>query len=59
MAWLSKQCILAPFNKTTRTNNTALVAQLPDESVEYRLLDSVLDESPAMHFPIEFLKSLR
>ena len=45
MAWLSEQCILAPLNETTRTINTALVAQLPGEPVEYRSLDSVLDES--------------
>ena len=35
MAWLSERCILAPLNETTRTINTALVAQLPGESVEY------------------------
>ena len=58
MAWLSEQGILAPLNETTRTINTALVSQLPDESVEYRSLDSILDESQAMHFPIEFLNSL-
>ena len=28
MAWLSERCILAPLNETTRTINTALVAQL-------------------------------
>ena len=58
MAWLSERCILAPLNEITRSINTALVAQLPDESVEYRSLDSVLDESQAMHFPIEFFNSL-
>ena len=56
MAWLSEQCILAPLNETTRTINSASVAQLPDEPVEYRSLDSVLDESQAVHFPIEFLE---
>ena len=56
--WLSEQCILAPLNETTCTINTAMVAQLPDNSVEYRSLDSVLDESQAVHFPIEFLNSL-
>ena len=58
MNWLSERCILAPLNETTRTINTALVAQLPGNSVEYRSLDSVLDESQAVHFPIEFLNSL-
>ena len=58
MAWLSERCILAPLNETTRTINTALVSQLPGESVEYRSLDSVPDESEAVHFPIEFLNSL-
>ena len=58
MAWLSEWCILAPFNEATRTINAALVAQLPGEPVEYRSLDSVLDESQAVHFPIEFLNSL-
>ena len=58
MAWLSEQCILAPLNETTWTINTGLVAQLPGEPVEYRSLDSVLDESQAVHFPIEFLNSL-
>ena len=54
MAWLSERCILAPLNETTWTINTALVAQLPGNPVEYRSLDSVLDESQAVHFPIEF-----
>ena len=58
IAWLSERCILAPLNQTTRTINDTLVAQLPGETVEYRSLDSVLDESQAMHFPIEFLNSL-
>ena len=58
MAWLSERCILAPLNETTRTINTALVAQLPGDPVEYRSLNYVLDESQAMHFPIEFLNSL-
>ena len=47
MAWLSERCILAPLNESTRAINTALVAQLPGESVEYR-------SSQAVHFPIEF-----
>jgi len=58
MVWLSERCILAPLNETTRTINTALVAQLPGEPVEYISLDSVLDESQAVHFPVEFLNSL-
>ena len=58
MTWLSERCILAPLNETTCTINATLVAQLPGESVEYRSLDSVLDESQAVHFPIEFLNSL-
>ena len=58
MAWLSERCILAPLNETTRTINTALIAQLPGEFVKYRSIDSVLDESQAVHFPIEFLNSL-
>ena len=44
ITWLSEQCILAPLNETTRTINATLVAQLPGESVEYRSLDSVLDD---------------
>ena len=58
MAWFSEQCILVPLNETTHTINTPLVAQLPGEPVEYRSLDSVPDESQAVHFPIEFLNSL-
>ena len=58
MAWLSERRILAPHNETIRIINTALVAQLPGEPVEYRSLDSVLNESQAVHFPIEFLNSL-
>ena len=58
MAWLSEWCILAPLNETTQTINTALVARLPGEPVEYRSLDSVLGESQAVHFPIEFLNAL-
>ena len=51
IAWLSERCVLAPLNETTRAINTTLVVQLPGESVEYRSLDCVLDESQAMHFP--------
>ena len=54
MTWLSDRCILAPLNQTTRTISDALVAQLPGESVEYRSLDSVLDESQAVHFLYNF-----
>ena len=42
MSWLSEQCILAPLNETTHAINGILVAQLPGDFVEYRLLDSVL-----------------
>ena len=52
MAWLSERCILAPLNESTHAINTALVAQVPGESVEYRSLDCVLDESQAVDFPI-------
>ena len=58
MGWLSERCILAPLNEITWTIITALVAQLPGDPVEYRSLDSVLDESQAVHFHIEFLNSL-
>ena len=58
MAWLSERCILATLNKTTHSINTALVAQLPGDCVEHRSLDFVLDESQAVHFPVEFLNSL-
>ena len=54
MTWLSERCILAPLNESTHAINTALVAQLPGECIEYRSLDSVLDESQAVQFPIEF-----
>ena len=37
----------------------ALVAQLPGDCVEYRSLDCVPDESQAVHFPVEFLNSLK
>ena len=55
MALLSEWCILDPLGITTWTINTALVAQLPGEPVEYRSLDCVLNESQAVHFLIEFL----
>ena len=58
ISWLSERCILAPLNETTRAINGKLVAQLPGDFVKYRLLDSVPDESQAMHFPTEFLNSL-
>ena len=59
MSWLSERCILAPLNETTRSINGKLVAQLPGDFVEYRSLDSVPDESEAVHFPTEFLNSLK
>ena len=58
MVWLSEWYILAPLNETTPTINTALVVHLLGEPVEYRPLDSALDESQAVHFPIEFSNSL-
>ena len=39
MEWLSERCILAPLNETTCTIYTALLAQLPGDSVEYRSLE--------------------
>ena len=57
MAWLSERCILAPLNQITCTINATLVAQLSGESVKCRSLDSVLDESQAVHL-LEFLNSL-
>ena len=57
-SWLSERCILAPLNETTCTTNGTLAAQLPGDFVEYRSLDSVPDESQAVHFPMEFLNSL-
>ena len=59
MAWLSEHCILAPLNQTTWAISTTLVAQLPGDSVEYRPLDSELEESQAVYFPIEFLEVSR
>ena len=59
MIWLSEQYILALLNENTCTINATLVAQLLSESTEYRSLDSVLHESQAVHFPIEFLTSLQ
>ena len=58
ISWLSERCIVAPLNETTRAIIGALVAQLPGDFVEYRSLDSVPDESQAVHFPTEFLNSL-
>ena len=58
ITWLSERCILAPRNKTIHAINTTLVEQLPGESVQYKSLDSVPDESQAIEFPTEFLNSL-
>ena len=58
ISWLSERYILALLNETTRAINGALVTQLPGDFVEYRSLDSVPDESKAVHFPTEFLNSL-
>ena len=58
VTWLSERYILVPLNESIRAINTALVAQLPGECVEYRSLDSVLDESQSVNFPTEFLNSL-
>ena len=56
MTWLSERCILAPFNESTHAINTALVAQLPGECVEYRSLDSVLEVSG---FPSHLLRIIK
>ena len=58
ISWLFERSILAPLNETTRAINGALVAQLPGDFVEYRSLNSVPDESQAVHFPTKFLNSL-
>ena len=58
VTWLSERCILASLNESTRAINTVLVAQLPDECVKYTSFGSILDESQAVHFSIEFLNSL-
>ncbi|XP_065915773.1 uncharacterized protein [Dysidea avara] len=58
LAWLSERCILAPLNKTTHSINMTLVEQLPGDCCDYRSLDTIPDESQAVHFPTEFLNSL-
>ena len=45
-------------SEITHAINGKLVAQLPGDFVEYRSLDSVPDESQAVHFPTDFLNSL-
>ena len=58
LAWLYERCILAPLNKTTHSINMTLVEQLPGDCCDYRSLDTIPDESQAVHFPTEFLNSL-
>ena len=49
ISWLSERCILAPLNETTHAVNGTLVPQLPGDFVEYRSLESIPDESQAVH----------
>ena len=59
ISWLSERCILAPLNETTHAVNGTLVPQLPGDFVEYRSLESVPDESQAVHRILKLSRGLR
>ena len=56
--WLASRAILAPRNDAVDAINVDLLKALPGAIRSYLSVDTVLEESQAVHYPIEFLNSL-
>lgn len=56
--WLRERAILAPRNITVNAINHLLLEQIDATSTTYTAINSVVEETDAVHYPVEFLNSL-
>ena len=56
--WLAERAILSPLNTNVKMLNTWLMNEFPGEEMEYRSVDSAMNDNEAVHYPVEFLNSL-
>jgi len=56
--WLRERAILAPRNVTVTTINHLLLDAIPGTIETYKAINTVVDDSEAVNYPIEFLNAL-
>ncbi|GBP39663.1 hypothetical protein EVAR_25487_1 [Eumeta japonica] len=56
--WLYEPAILAPKNDDVNKLNDQIQLKLPGEEINYKSIDTVMDEEQAVDYPVEFLNSL-
>ena len=57
-AWLSGRAILAAKNVDVHDMNNIILNRIAGETVTYKSIDSVMNQSEVVNFPTEFLNSL-
>ena len=56
--WIRERAILAPKNESVTKLNLQVQRMLPGNGKSYLSIDTVMDPSEAVHYPMEFLNSL-
>ena len=56
--WLNERAILAPKNATVNRVNDEMMQKIPAPTRLYKSIDTVVDDSEAVDYPVEFLNSL-
>jgi hypothetical protein len=57
--WLCERAILAPKNNSVHRLNLLLLEKIPVVSRSFFSVDTICDQSEAIHYPTEFLNSLQ
>ena len=53
--WLGERAILAPKNVTVNSINDKLLKKIPPPERQYKSVDTVVEETEAVEYPVEFL----
>jgi ATP-dependent DNA helicase PIF1 len=56
--WISERAILAPKNDSVAKLNHMIQEMIPGTAKSYLSMDTVVDPSEAVHYPIKFLNSM-